>query len=661
MQLSIRALMRLRPFSSTSKPGLLVRLGHIIVIQVLFVFAAMALLIFSPQPDLVVEWDFADVEQELTTVAASIRLAGATPGRRDLRDMESARLGRLLSGASSFRCIGIFGQDRQGSIRSIYRMREFDRADGLDRAACDGVDMDETTLRYALSHPEGAMIPHTSSSGRVVYYYPFALGSGDRAVLVAASDHSLLISPKAHIQYGFMVLFLCSALVSLLTIYLIRRRFREPLKHLEMGLRKTSERDLYYQIEPSGEPEIDRIAESFNKISRTLYQGEQRQRQYSELIQDAYLSNLESQAFLATLIENSPCCIVATSVDGEIVIFNRKSAEVFGYDDEPPIGRKVDELFTHSVARQSERMDTSPDSPDQTGVEVICRKANGEQFPAYLVLSPIRNGEGQISAHLFILLDISESTNFQEMMIRVDRYSTRGEMAGDIAHEINNYLAVLSGNIELMPLFMKRGDTEKIYKKIDLMKSTVERISRFTDGLMDVNHGETRFEQTDLNQLIQNLLVFLKPQNRFDGIEFRTDLDPELPIVQVDCGQIQQVLVNLIHNAGDALSESEVREIRVRTRAKQESGSRRVLVEVSDTGPGVPKANRESLFRQRFTTKRKGHGYGLVTCRKIVDAHNGRIGYSYDGRPTFYFEIPVAHVESTSPAAVTPEASQSSM
>lgn len=632
----------MRVFASRSKPGLLVRLGHIIVVQVLFVFVALALFIFSPQSDLVVERDFVDVEQDLAGTASEIRDISKQLGSQSLSDIEASRLDSLMAELTGFQCVSIYSQDRFGSLRPVYQSHNRVRDENSEPVQCAGVPVDPTTVQYALSHPEGAMIPHTLSSGRVIYYYPFRLASGQTAVMVATGSHGFLISPKSHVQYGLMVLFLCSALVSLLTVYLVWRRFRQPLMHLETGLRKTSEKDLYYQIEPSGEPEIDRIAESFNRISRNLYEGEQKQRQYSELIQDAYLSNLESQAFLATLIENSPCCIVATSVDGEIVIFNRKSAEVFGYKGELPIGRPVDDLFIHSIAQQTQHAGSRP---DETGVEVICRKADGEQFPAYLVLSPIMNGEGQISAHLFILLDISESRNFQEMMIEVDRFSTRGEMAGDIAHEINNYLAVLSGNIELMPLFMKRGDTDKISKKLELMKSTVERISRFTDGLMDVNHGDSQFEQTDLNQLIQNLLAFLKPQNRFDGIEFHSNLDPQLPLIEVDAGQIQQVLVNLIHNAGDALAEADKREISIATSVKGAPRGSSILVEVSDSGPGVPNDRLDSLFQQRFTTKRKGHGYGLVTCRRLLEAHNGRIGYRKDDQSLFYFEIPMIRTE----------------
>jgi two-component system sensor kinase FixL len=640
--------------STQNKPALLVRLGHIIVIQVLFVFAALALFIFSPRSDLVVERGFADVEQDLQRIVGGIAWTGAQFENVTQGHWKRSFLDSLMAGMGRYRCLSVYTQDSTGSLAPMYRLRSSGGGSDQSLSPCEEIAVDRTTLRYAMSRPDGAMIPHTLSSGRVIYYYPFRPKPDRPAVLVAASDHSLLISSKSHVRYGLIMLFLCSALVSLLTVYLVWRRFREPLKYLEKGLQKTSEKDLYYQIEPSGEPEIDRIAESFNKISRSLYQGEQKQRQYSELIQDAYLSNLESQAFLATLIDNSPCCIVATSVDGEIVIFNRKSAEVFGYQDDSPIGRQVDELFIQSVAQQSQQAAVQP---DESGVEVICRRADGGQFPAFLVLSPIMNGEGQIAAHLFILLDISESRNFQEMMVEVDRYSTRGEMAGDIAHEINNYLAVLSGNIELMPLFLKRGDTEKMSKKLELMKNTVDRIARFTDGLMDVNHGETQFEQTDLNQLIQNLLAFLKPQNRFDGIEFRVELDPELPTVQVDGSQIQQVLVNLVHNAGDALADHEMREITVRTKTVPDSDRSCVLVEVCDSGPGVPEDRIEALFHQRFTTKRKGHGYGLVTCRKIIEAHNGRIGYRHDDHSTFYFEVPVVHEGHPVDEDVVPSAS----
>ncbi|MFH1686192.1 MAG: ATP-binding protein [bacterium] len=622
------------------RPDLLLRLGYIIVIQVVFAFAALALFINNYAEDSV-QGSYDEAGQKLHSLALELARSARADQLTEQSQVSgsevSASIDSLLASREALDAASVFVAAEGESPQALMW---WSRTQVNDPAGVLPVRdlIDAGTLRFALQQPSGSTIPHSLNQGRVIYYYPFEISSEQPAVLVAVTDDDFLVSSRAQVMYGLFVLFLCSFLVSLLTVYLVYRHVRDPLRRLRQGLQKTTEGDLYYQIEPTGQDDVTDIAQSFNQISRRLWDNHTKLKQYNSLIQEAYLSNLESQAFLATLIDCSPCCIVATTPKGEIMIFNRMAGKAFGYDDDPPLGSNVNELFMQAVVSATTPVMVNE---EQTGHEVVCKRKDGGQFSAYLVVSPIINGEAQVSAMLYILLDISESKNFQEMMVRVDRHRTRGEMAGDIAHEINNYLAVLSGNIELMPLFLKRGDTEKIASKLDLMKKTVDRISHFTDGLMDVNHGEAKFEHVDINQLIQNLLTFLKPQNRFDAIDFVTELGSDLPLCEADMGQVQQLLVNFIHNAGDALAEQPIRRIRIISRLQNQAGWRTVRIEVRDSGPGVPEDKRETLFKGRFTTKRKGHGYGLVTCRKIVDTHSGRIGYEHDGESVFYIELPL--------------------
>ena len=626
------------------RPAFLVRLSHLIVLQMIFVFAAISLLVLQPEHMATLEDDYLRMARHCQELTDKMRplLSDSSSTSPALDSALVPRLAGLFVSAPEIEHAVIYLGDQGGSLHPLY---EYQRSrSGSSAGESDG-SFDELihgpTLRLAAQQAPGALIPCTQASGQVVYYYPFEIAKQMPAVLVSVTDHQLLIASKGRIRYGLILLFLSSTLVSLLMVYLIYNRFRAPLRRLRQGLQKTTEGEVFYHIEPEGAQEVHEIAESFNKISHTLWKDQQHLKRYNEVIRDAYLANLESQAFLATLIDSSPCCILATSVDGEIVICNRKAVQVFAFQETTsPLGRQIDELFTHSVVSRS---GASGAAEFASEVEVTCQRADGTQFPAYLVTTAIRNGEGQVSAWLFILLDISESQNFQEMMVQVDRYRTRGEMAGDIAHEINNYLAVLSGNLELLPLYLRKNDYEKIEAKLVLMRATVERISRFTDGLMDVNHGEADFQPADINQLIQNLLVFLKPQNRFDGTTIDADLAKDLPFAEVDVEQLQQLLVNFIHNAGDAIAETATPTITIVTRAVEREGQLLVRIEVRDNGPGVPEERREDLFERRFTTKRRGHGYGLVTCRRIAEAHGGRVGYECDRDSVFFFEVPVRH------------------
>jgi signal transduction histidine kinase len=193
-----------------------------------------------------------------------------------------------------------------------------------------------------------------------------------------------------------------------------------------------------------------------------------------------------------------------------------------------------------------------------------------------------------------------------------------------------------------MPLLIKKNDPDKLKQKLDVMKGTVDRIVQFTDGLMDSSEDVVRFEMTDLNQLIETVVAFLKPQNRFDGIEIQTILSTEIPLVEVDNAQVQQLLVNLLYNASEALEDkSRERLITIKTRVEGNGEPQQIVLRVQDTGPGVQPDKEELLFKKRFTTKPRGHGIGLMTCKRIIDTHDGSIAYENNHGAVFTVQFPL--------------------
>jgi signal transduction histidine kinase len=243
-------------------------------------------------------------------------------------------------------------------------------------------------------------------------------------------------------------------------------------------------------------------------------------------------------------------------------------------------------------------------------------------------------------------------------MILVDRYYTRGEMAGDIAHEINNYLAIISGNVELIPLMIKRGQLDKLAQKSEVMRTAVERIAMFCDGFMDPPSSGTNYPAVDMNKLILHLLSFLTPQNRFDDITIETHLTEELPAIQLDPAQIRQVLINLLNNSADSLADATgERRITISTHVRANGDKSRAILEVSDSGAGVSASNLSMLFEKSFTTKPQGRGIGLHICRRIIDNHHGQLSYRYADGAVFTLELPVNQPESHSVHTV--EASES--
>jgi len=623
----------------------LVRLNHLIIIQAFFVFAALALVIFFPSNELGPQVDLRKEKTQVSTLVDQIKAIESEHGSEiPTQTIPHKRLnelfehqGRILQSA-----ILIIDSTDPGHYRDYYRYVRGENESEL--AEPDFASAFESEITPAeLSVPDDVLMPVFYSNDESLLRYNFHLSDNTRAMLVLAAEHNLVIAPRTDLIYSVTLLFLFTTLVSLLTVYLISRRFQQPLRHLLRGLEKTADGEMYYMVEAEGDAEISKLASSFNRMAGTLLENSQQINRYNRRLKSTNRRLVQSRHFLSSLIDASPFGIITISPDGQIMTFNKHAARDFNIPTEEIIGKNVDVLFQNPIIKE---LGGGKIGMEGASFEVLCLRQDQSRFPAFLKIQPIfGRSENQtiVPAYLLIVRDISESKSFQEMMIRLDRYYTRGEMAGDIAHEINNFLAILSGNVELMPLMMRKGDTEKIDKKLELMRTTVERIARFTDGLMDANMGEVTFEQIDFNQLIENLYTFLKPQNRFDYVEIIRELSTTLPPVEVDIGQMQQLLVNLLHNAADALEGCQAPcEIKVRT--QRAADSNRVEIIVEDNGPGVAEDKVEQLFVKRFTTKKKGHGIGLITCRRIVDSHHGTIAYEYDNGARFTISIPVCHI-----------------
>jgi PAS domain S-box-containing protein len=633
------------------RTGFLARLGNLIVLQAIFVFAALGLILFYPSPNR--SGDTLDTLTQQIVQDLAQRLLNRYQSEQDGTDHQSPALrDEIQLNSEGITSAALFLVHGDGTIACLQTLGSpLPTEDGNFGAVTSAGISQELIRHVAIEQPGFSLSSIVSADQKNIYFRP--LGSQSPIVFVAGVNHDLLISSKSEMKYALLLLFLVTILLSLLTIYLLWTRFRQPLVHLIRRLEKTADGEVYYQLETEGDIELSVLSNTFNRLTKTLWSNQQEMKTYNNRLREINASLLQSRLFLATLIDSSPSAIVVTSRDGQIIIFNREAGKVFGYSSEEALGKTISDLFKQPVDMKA------PEDAERPGFEAISLRSDGSAFPVFVTMTPTRSDGGDIWAFVYIIHDITESTSFQEMMIRLDRYSTRGEMAGDIAHEINNYLAVLSGNLELLPIILKKGDPQKIEKKLELMRTTVDRVARFADGLMDTNRDEATPEPTSLNQVVENVLAFLKPQNKFDTVEFNTVLSSELGLIAIDPGQVQQLMVNLVNNATDAALAAGVKpRIAIKTSVVQIDGHRFAEVSVADNGQGVPEEKVEALFARRFTTKRKGHGIGLVTCKRILDAHQGTIKYHFDSGAVFTcafpFERTAAVVEAESQTESTP-------
>jgi two-component system NtrC family sensor kinase len=218
-----------------------------------------------------------------------------------------------------------------------------------------------------------------------------------------------------------------------------------------------------------------------------------------------------------------------------------------------------------------------------------------------------------------------ELKELQEQLIQMEKMATRGQQSAEIGHELNNYLTVVMGNFQKLEINLKRGETDQLNKSLELIGEHLEKITKFIQGLMDFSVLKTQKKKTNLNELIVKVVGFVRVLRRFKNINLTKELDPNMPQLHLDAGQIQQLLYNLLNNSADAMGkrEGEGGAVSVKTRYAQDEN--RVIMEISDTGSGIDEEMKEKLFKTRFTTKEYGHGFGLLTCKRIVEIHNGEL------------------------------------
>jgi signal transduction histidine kinase len=206
-------------------------------------------------------------------------------------------------------------------------------------------------------------------------------------------------------------------------------------------------------------------------------------------------------------------------------------------------------------------------------------------------------------------------------LVQAERLATIGKMAAHITHEIRNPLSSIGLNIELLEeeVAARAGDRESA-QLVAAIKAEVERLSRIAEQYLSVaRRPRPRLERERVEDLVGELLAFVRPELDRAGVMSRLDADPALPEVDLDESQLRQALLNLIRNAREAMPKGGELAISVN---RAEGG---VEIRIDDTGTGVPDEVRATIFDPFFTTKQRGTGLGLAVTREIIEAHGGAI------------------------------------
>lgn len=201
-------------------------------------------------------------------------------------------------------------------------------------------------------------------------------------------------------------------------------------------------------------------------------------------------------------------------------------------------------------------------------------------------------------------------------------------LAGGLAHELKNPLSTLGMHLALLREQWEEEKSPLAHRSVRSLNTIEKEVSRLNDILEDflrfARTGELELEWTSLNDLIEQVVAFLRPESEARGIEIETFLDANLPLLKLDPARVKQVILNLLINARQAMTERGWGRITVITRPDS-AGVFGEILEIVDDGPGMNPETLERAFEVYYSTKKGGSGLGLALVRRVVEAHSGQV------------------------------------
>lgn len=234
----------------------------------------------------------------------------------------------------------------------------------------------------------------------------------------------------------------------------------------------------------------------------------------------------------------------------------------------------------------------------------------------------------------------------QMELAHANRVATMGQLTASIAHEVNQPIAAVRINAGAALRFLAGSppDLTEVREALESIINDVDRASAIIDRIRDhVKKAPRRKDRFDLNVAITEVVALARGEVTKNGVLVQSSLATELPPIEGDRVQMQQVMLNLILNAAEAMGSTSgsVRELSISTQEKHPND---IIVSVGDTGPGIDPAHFDRVFEAFYTTKSSGVGMGLSICRSIIDAHGGRL-WTRANAPqgaVFEFTLPMA-------------------
>lgn len=440
---------------------------------------------------------------------------------------------------------------------------------------------------------------------------------------------------------------------------ILRRQVARPLGELTRAAETLARGDTTVRLPAARSDELGRLATAFNDMARKVSERDAALREDKRQIEEALDSLRLTESRWRAMTDNASDVIAVVDAEGVLRYVSPPVQRMLGVPPEELLGHDVIDRV-HEDDRRTLRSRLRGDSSGPISFRI--RHANG----SWRVLEAVGSGRHDDPAIRGLVLNIRDITETikaedelarqRETLHQSEKLSALGSLLAGVAHELNNPLTVVVGRaMQMEEHAVNAADRERA----QAIRLAAERCTRIVRTFLAMaRRQEAVRTSTSVNPLIQGAIELLGYALNSSDISVEQQLAGDLPPVFADADQLSQVFLNLVTNAQQAMAQSpKPRRLRVTSRVSDDRSQ--VLIEVADTGPGVPSEMASRIFDPYFTTKPvgEGTGVGLAVCLGIVQAHGGSLSLlPSEGGATFLVTLPVFNGEAPSPRAAPVDA-----